>query len=157
MYYICAFDAHSRALHSVVVKEQIQNWTYIVAIGYSGGGNFDEFCGKFQWDRNSDGFIGQYSTMFHDPDQWDRRYQYGETEESEIQIDESDRTVIQKLVSQIWNELIHINESDNVRLIRGAIFDKLNTDHNTMSSNWDADVVDWVSNELWGLNYRFDW
>ena len=57
----------------------------------------------------------------------------------------------------MWDELIYRNEKDNVALIRSALVDMLNSDQNIMSSDWDADVVDWVSNELWGLNYRFDW
>ena len=157
MYFICALDADNQALHTVVLKEQLQNWTYIVAIGYSGGGSFDEFCGKFQWDRFSDSFIGHYSSLYHDPDQWDMYYHGGETEVSEVQINEWDRSVIQWMVAQLWDELIYMNESDDIRLIRPQLFELLNTDLCILSAGWDVDVVDWVSNELWGLNYRFDW
>lgn len=157
MYFVLSVEVECKRLHTAVVKEIAGPWTYIMAIGYSGGGNFDEFCGKFQWNSEADGFIGKFSNLYHDPDYWSQQIKGGKIEESEIPIDESDRLVIQKMVAQMWDELIYRNEKDNVALIRSALVDMLNSDQNIMSSDWDADVVDWVSNELWGLNYRFDW
>lgn len=157
LYFVSSIEGDRDRLHTAVLKEITGPWTYILAVGYSGGGAFDEFCGKFKWDSETDGFIGLFSNMYHDPDQWDHQYHYGETLESEIQIDESDRTAIQRMVAQLWDELIYMNETEDIRLIRPQLLERINTYQCIISAEWDADVVDWVSNELWGLNYRFDW
>ena len=64
MYYIRKLDENrssiSNSLHTVIVKKTINNYVYISAIGYGGGGVFEEFCGKFIYDDDKEGFIGLF-------------------------------------------------------------------------------------------------
>ena len=45
--------------HTIIIKKEIKEFTYIVAIGYAGGQAYGEFYGKF-W-SNSDDVNGLYS------------------------------------------------------------------------------------------------
>jgi hypothetical protein len=156
MFFIVAHDETNNGLHSVIVKELVGPNVYISGIGYSGGGSYDEFCGKFQWDPESDGYMGLFSKYYHDPDCWDFQIESSEVIECETKIDQSDRLVIEKMKDQIWTELIYIDQDGN-RSFCDSFLTKLNSENTFYSADWDPDVVDWVSNHIWGLNYRFDW
>jgi hypothetical protein len=156
MFFLVAHANTNNRLHSIIVKEHYGPIVYISGIGYSGGGCYDEFCGKFQWDFESDEYLGLYSKNYHDPDYWDSQLERSIVIECEIKIDQSDRLIIEKMKDQIWTELIYSDEDGN-RNFYDSFLSKLNSENTFNSADWDSNTVDWVSNHIWGLNYRFDW
>lgn len=69
MYYLRKFNNHNNKLHTIIVKSNSANWTYIIAFGYGGGGSNEEFCGKFTYSEIEDKTVGYYSNQI-DPDDW---------------------------------------------------------------------------------------
>lgn len=163
MIYLHNYIDNPERLHTIINKLEINGWTYISAIGYGGGGVFEEFCGKFKWSDEKEATIGCFS-LYHDPDEWEN-----EVDEDEVAndicvpIEEEDRLIIQAMVSSIWDEYISYDEENEVRLINNNYVNKLMEQSGEMSQgyywsdDWDLDTVDWVSNKFWGLSLSFDW
>ncbi len=157
MYFIVRHSPKTTILHTVIVKTTIEEVTYITAIGYSGAGVFDEFCGKFHWDAKSHSFSGQFSRLFHDPDLWEYSNSSETTVDSVVLLNDFDKSIIRSHTQVIWEQLIQVSDDSEDRLIRNHLLDEFKTNDYVESADWDPDVVDWVSNHIWGLNYRFDW
>ena len=146
----------SNSLHTVIVKKTINNYVYISAIGYGGGGVFEEFCGKFIYDDDKEGFIGLFS-LYHDPEEWEKNSFESEiiNEPFEL-ISDGDKAIINQITDEIWNEYLIYDEDSETRIIRENYINKM-TDEITNSDDWDTDVVDLVSNSFWWLTLSFDW
>lgn len=157
MFFISARNEVDNQLHTAIVKQLIDDWIVITAIGYSGGGQFDEFCGAFKWDNETYDYIGYFSRLYHDPDFWENYFSNGITTEGEYPISDSIKEAINTNSKFLWSRLIQFDCDTNNRVIRDEQLVKLKLDLSTQSSDWDADIVDWVSNKIWGLNFRFDW
>ena len=160
MYYIRKLDENmssiSNSLHTVIVKKTINNYVYISAIGYGGGGVFEEFCGKFIYDDDKEGFIGLFS-LYHDPEEWEKNSFESEiiNEPFEL-ISDGDKAIINQMTDEIWNEYLIYDEHSETRIIRENYIIKM-TDEIVNSDDWDTDVVDLVSNSFWWLTLSFDW
>ena len=160
MYYIRKLDENmssiSNSLHTVIVKKTINNYVYISAIGYGGGGVFEEFCGKFIYDDDKEGFIGLFS-LYHDPEEWEKNSFESEiiNEPFEL-ISDGDKAIINQMTDEIWNEYLIYDEDSETRIIRENYIIKM-TDEIVNSDDWDTDVVDLVSNSFWWLTLSFDW
>lgn len=163
MLYISNYPGNPERLHTIVNKLEINGWCYISAIGYGGGGVFEEFCGKFKWPEESSTQIGYFS-IYHDPDEWEKEVVEDEiVNELFMPIEKEDKLIIQSMVNTIWEEYISYDEENEVRLINNNYIDKLMEEGGEMpqghywSDDWDPDTVDWVSNKFWGLSLTFDW
>jgi len=157
MFFVSARNEVDNQLHTAIVKQLIDDWTVITAIGYSGGGQFDEFCGAFKWDDETMDFFGYFSKLYHDPDLWENHFSNGNTIEGEYPISNSIKETINNSSNFIWSGLIQYDSDSNIRVIRDQHLVQLTKNLSAQSSDWDADIVDWVSNKIWGLNFRFDW
>ncbi len=157
MYFIVRQRGNLRLLHTIILKTIIQDITYITDLGYSGAGVFDEFCGKFHWDSKNHSFDGPFSRLFHDPDLWEYSQINGVSAETLIPINDFDKSIINSHLEVIWDHLIQVTEDGEDKLIRSHLIDEFKENDYIQSPDWDPDVVDWVSNHIWGLNYRFDW
>ena len=160
MYYISRFDpsetGKKNILQNIVLKKKYGDITYISSIGYGGGGVFEEFCGKFFWDEEEEVLVG-YFTSQHDPDEWETKtFEDEEVDQPYESISEDDRDIISQMTQEIWNNFIIFDENTETRLIKDEIVNELDNDL-THSDDWDVDVVDFVSNNFWGLTLRFDW
>ena len=49
--YLNKIGGHSN-FHTIILKKYIEEDTYIMALGYAGGGVYDEFFGKFRTDSD---------------------------------------------------------------------------------------------------------
>jgi hypothetical protein len=157
VYFIVRQRGNLRLLHTIILKTIIQDITYITDLGYSGAGVFDEFCGKFHWDSKNHSFDGPFSRLFHDPDLWEYSQINGVSAETLIPINDFDKSIINSHLEVIWDHLIQVTEDGEDKLIRSHLIDEFKENDYIQSPDWDPDVVDWVSNHIWGLNYRFDW
>ena len=157
MYYIAKFyQQESNRLHSIVTKKVVGETTYVSAIGYGGGGVFEEFCGKFYWDEAEEGLVGLFSS-FHDPDEWENRsFEYDIIDEPFELISENDKKIINQMTEEIWDKYLKYDEESGVRYIRHDFLEKMEGDY-LFSKDWDIDVVDLISNNFWGLSLTFDW
>jgi hypothetical protein len=143
-------------LHTIILKEQHDEFTYICAIGYGGGGVFEEFCGKFYWDDNDEGLRG-FCASYHDPDEWEKEVFENEVLNEDIVLIKNDeRQIIRQMVEKIWNEYLLYDENTDTRLVRDTYLPKSKQDL-YLSDNWDAETVDFVSNNHWGLLLQFDY
>ena len=117
---------------------------------------FEEFCGKFFWDEEEEGLVG-YFTSQHDPDEWETKtFEDEEIDQPYQSLSQLDRDIISQMTQEIWEKFIIFNENTETRLINDEIIKKMN-DNLTTSDDWDTDVVDFVSNNFWGLSLRFEW
>ena len=144
-------------LHSAVLREVHHGWVFVVAVGYGGGGVFEEFCGKFKWSDEKEGMEGFHSA-FHDPDEWETEVLEADVVSRPFSaIDEPDKAVIQSMVQVLWERLIRYDEASDTRFLRAEHVEATERDGYSASEDWDEDVVAWVSNQFWGLTLTFDW
>ena len=152
-YYLTG-TGEANKLHTAVLKRVHDNQVFIVAMGYGGGGVFEEFCGKFHWSDEKDGMAGVYA-LFHDPDEWENEVFESEVTDHFSAIEKSDKSVIEEMVQDLWDKYVHYDEESDTRLLRDP-FAKAQEGY-LASEDWDEDVVGWVSNNFWGLSLSFDW
>lgn len=141
-------------LHTAVLKQVHDNQVFIIAVGYGGGGVFEEFCGKFHWSDEKDGMVGVYA-LFHDPDEWENEVFESEVIDHFSSIEKFDKSVIEEMVKDLWNKYIEYDEDSDTRLLRNSFADA--QEGYIASEDWDEDVVGWVSYNFWGLSLSFDW
>lgn len=154
MFYITT--AEKNLLHTIILKEQHDEFTYICAIGYGGGGVFEEFCGKFYWDDDLEGMKG-FCAYYHDPDEWEKEVFENEVlNEESILIEKADRLIVREMVEKIWNEYLLYDEDTDTRLVREKYLPKPNQDV-YLSDDWDPETVDLISTYHWGLLLQFDY
>ena len=140
-------------LNTFIITEKHNDCTYICAIGYAGGGTFEEFCGKFYWDDAADGIVG-YCSVVHDPDGWERKICKQEIlDNTSRPIEDADKGIIDNLVKQIWEEYLIYDSASETRLICDKYIPKSKI---YKSKDWFPDVVDLISNYHWGLWEKFD-
>ncbi|MEY3965289.1 MAG: hypothetical protein RL263_458 [Bacteroidota bacterium] len=154
MYYIK--QRSEKELHTIILKSVSEETTYIIAIGYGGGGVFEEFCGKFYYDEKQDGVVGYFS-FYHQPDEW-------ENQSSELEIIDmpyepildNDREILDQMLFDLYDQFIAYNEESEVYTLNDACFGIFEGD-TAFSDDWDPEIVDFVSNKFWGLSMTFDW
>ena len=143
-------------LHTAIVKKVINEITYIVAIGYGGGGVFEEFCGKF-WYRQEDEMVEGLFSCYHNPDEWEKRtLELDILEEPYMMIDHLEKAIIQGLVDELWETYIFYNEESDEYLISNKMINNFEEGVN-VSADWDDQIVDFVSCNFWGLSLSFAW
>jgi|TARA_B110000211_G_C14028161_1_gene530821 hypothetical protein len=157
MIYLHNFTNQNEKLHTIINKEEIKEWTYIIAIGYGGGGVFEEFCGKFKYCDKAENNIGMFS-RFHNPDEWECEVQGDKIiNDPWIIIEDADKIIINSMSETIWADFIKYDEDEETRFINKNVLKQLSVNGTYLSDDWDADIVDWVSNKFWGLSLTFDW
>jgi hypothetical protein len=157
MIYICTQKAKEQKLHTVINKIKIEDTTFICAIGYGGGGVYEEFCGSFKWDDEEEALVGNFS-RYHNPDEWELKSIETEIEDDVIiKIPKKEKEIIFQLASEIWDNYIYFDETSEQMFLKPGLEKKLKDGETYISDDWDVDVVDFVSNNLWGLTLRFDW
>ena len=152
-YYLTG-TGEANKLHSAVLKRVHEDFVFIVAVGYGGGGVFEEFCGKFHWSDEKDGMVGVFAP-FHDPDEWEMEAIEGDVIDKPSAIEKSDKAVIQEMVRDLWGTYVRYDEETDIRFLADAFAEA--QEGYLASEDWDEDVVGWVSNDLWGLSLSFDW
>jgi hypothetical protein len=157
MIYLTSFP-NTDSLHTIINKKTSEGWTYIVAIGYGGGGVHEHFSGKFRYDEELDDYVG-FRDDHSDPEQWNYEIQGTEKSMTETPLTEADAAIISEMVSEIW-EHVHYADEDQLEIKIKDEFTKTteNDCYLHQSEDWDDDVVNWISSEAgWGLTIKFDW
>jgi len=154
MYYLK--QKSEKELHTIILKSVFEETTYIIAIGYGGGGVFEEFCGKFFYDEKQDGIEGYFS-FYHQPGEWENHsFELEIIDEPYEPILDEDRKMLDQMLFDLYNQFISYNEEKDVFLIKDALVGVFVGD-TAFSDDWDSEIVDFVSNKFWGLSMTFDW
>ncbi len=146
---------HSNKLHTIVFKNTNVDWTFIVAIGYSGGGTFSEFTGKFRIndEEKSEGFYSNSLGL----DYWDFQYSE-ETGSSELfeEISADDLKDLYELVKLMF-KYVKINKDSHYQLKQNIDieFEKQNDEIFYESSQWSNKFNSLIS-QLWEITLRFE-
>jgi hypothetical protein len=149
--YVAAREGGS--LHTAVAKTFIGNDYYIVAVGYSGGGTYSHFCCKI-WSDNESPYKGHYAYV-QDPDEWEGEISDFEFVEGVKNVEPEDKIVIDGIVRELYLKFIDVSDDGDEYSIRPGVVDQM-VDGIYMTENWTSDGVDFVSNNGWGLSYRFE-
>ncbi len=139
MYYIK--QRSEKELHTIILKSVVNEVSYIIAIGYGGGGVFEEFCGNF----------------YHQPDEWENQsLELKIIDEPYEPILDNDREIIDQMLFDLYDQFISYNEESEAYTLNDACFGIFEGD-TAFSDDWDPEIVDFVSNKFWGLSMTFDW
>lgn len=155
MLYLQKFNTEDNLLHTIIKKVQLENWELVLALGYGGGQVFEEFCGKFKYDEESNLLTGSYSKCC-DAFEWEFKILDKDVIEQPYEIiDDNDRLTISKMVEEIFT-IVEWNEELNQYIIQDSFLSEFNGEV-FYSSDWNIDYIDLISNYHWGLTLRFDY
>jgi hypothetical protein len=97
-------------------------------------------------------------SRFHNPDEWECEVQGDKIiNDPWIIIEDADKIIINSMSETIWADFIKYDEDEETRFINKNVLKQLSVNGTYLSDDWDADIVDWVSNKFWGLSLTFDW
>ena len=153
MYYIKCFRDNPKSLHTFILMKKMNNWTYIVAIGYGGGGAFEEFCCKVKLNDNNE-LEGHYSLIYN-PDEWEFSITNSISENEYSDINSEDKFIIEGMNTEVWNDYIFWDEDENDHRINTKYAIKLKSNHYFTSIDWTNSPVDIISRSFWGLSLTF--
>ena len=153
MFYLKCYRQNTSSLHTIIGKKSIDNWTYIVAVGYGGGGAFEEFCGKFRASEK-DKVEGFYSLIYN-PDEWEYLVSNSIAGNEYSDIDVEDKTIIEEMNADIWENYVFWDDNQNDYQINKKHSARLKTMGYFTSLDWDNLFLDFISRDCWGLSLTF--
>ena len=155
--------------HTIILKKYIEKETYIMALGYAGGGVYEEFFGKFIVE--GDGIeIGKFSDSIG-PYDWKNQVKisYEDWEEkvdiNELwtELDDSESKVRDTMFSELQDFIYYGEEAENLDSslpIMKENFDSSLTyesDGVYVNKEWELDWMHITQNpNIWYLSLRFD-
>ena len=155
--------------HTIILKKYIEKETYIMALGYAGGGVYEEFFGKFIVE--GDGIeIGKFSDSIG-PYDWKNQVKisYEDWEEkvdiNELwtELDDSESKVRDTMFSELQDFIYYGEEAENLDSslpILKENFDSSLTyesDGVYVNKEWELDWMHITQNpNIWYLSLRFD-
>lgn len=155
--------------HTIILKKYIEKETYIMALGYAGGGVYEEFFGKFIVE--GDGIeIGKFSDSIG-PYDWKNQVKisYEDWEEkvdiNELwtELDDSESKVRDTMFSELQDFIYYGEEAENLDSslpILKENFDSSLTyesDGVYVNEEWELDWMHITQNpNIWYLSLRFD-
>lgn len=146
-----------KTLHTMVLKNTIREWTFIIAVGYAGGQTYSEFSGKFKM-NDEDMTEGYYSNSLG-IDYWEFRYS-DETGSDEIynEMNQEDAKNLYRMVEAMKEYLID-DELDAYSIKQNLPIEFNSDDADNMvfyqSKNWSAEFIK-LASRLWEISLRFD-
>ena len=155
--------------HTIILKKYIEKETYIMALGYAGGGVYEEFFGKFIVE--GDGIeIGKFSDSIG-PYDWKNQVKisYEDWEEKvEInelwtELDDSESKVRDTMFSELQDFIYYGEEAENLDsslpILKENFDSGLNyeSDGVYVNEKWELDWMHITQNpNIWYLSLRFD-
>jgi hypothetical protein len=163
-------DNHS--FHTIILKRQIINFTYFTALGYAGGGEFEEFFAKL---KNVNGQISGIFSRSNGSGEWEEKFtrlEFNQDEEwfdSEIEdlyeFFDSEEEIIQKELMEEIRKYILFGYDDEtgedfeypeIKDIDMTVFnefeDNVSSYHN---KDWDNSFLEITNSNIWSLSIRF--
>ena len=174
-----------KSFHTIIIKKKIKEFTYLAAIGYAGGGVYEEFFGKLKYDQvstdksiPSTGIIGVWTDSLGS-DEWREKINdviiNDDSERFEAQIEdlyefmEVDDANIQIMLSEEIRNFIYVwyDEETSTEyetpLIKEIDFSALDfleyeepsTGYIISNEDWDNDFMEITSSNIWRLSHHF--
>jgi hypothetical protein len=159
--------------HTLITKKQINNYTYMVAIGYAGGGVFEEFYAKLNYDAEelltgkcsrSVG-SGEFETLiksvkFNKNNKWfdvdiEDCYEWMDAKEGKIQKDLIDE--VRKYIYFGYDE--ESGTEFEIPVIKSFDLTKFKTFENNIgkyhNDSWNEEFLELTNSDLWNLSTHF--
>ena len=161
-----------KTLHTIIIKKEIKEFTYIAAIGYAGGQVYGEFYGKF-WSNSGD-VNGLYSWSTGSG-LWDHKLTAlkfnsdsklfdTETEYLEEFMDSEDEKIQWDLIKE-YSKYIYFGYDEETEMeyeypeakpIDTSIFTEFDdAPGKYCSDNWGDEWLEITNSDIWGLSLRF--
>jgi hypothetical protein len=163
--------AETDILHTIIIKLLINNYTYILAQGYSGGQTYAEFYGKFLTDSNTNHILNGFYSDAIGSGEWEHKLLSLEFDNNQKQFKVESEGIFdfmssedEKIQMQLCEELNkYINQSDDfyeetikLKPIDSRDFKSFNDNPNAFYNNhWDDTILEITLTQIWPLSLRF--
>ena len=159
--------------HTIILKKYVEEDTYIMALGYAGGGVYDEFFGKFSADsdeaKDISWEVGKFSNSIGPYDwenqlkiiyeNWDEKV---EVTELWTELDKSESEVRDSMFSEMEMFILYGEEAEKLKSDVPILKDDFDSSLNYESSgvyvneHWEIDGLHITQYEkVWNLSLRF--
>ena len=154
--------------HTLILKKIFQNKTYIMALGYAGGGVYEEFFGQF-FTIEKYICIAKVSNSIG-PYQWEKsiRISYDDTGEcvtnfNELyeDLDENDQKISDIIFSKLEEFILYGEKSEEIQsefpVLKENSFSNLSSEISGVFTNedWDEDFMYITQESFWPLSLKF--
>jgi len=174
-----------KSFHTIIIKKKINEFTYVAALGYAGGGVYEEFFGKLKYeqvttdpDKASVGIVGFWTDSLGS-DEWQEKINdvlvNEESEIFEAQVDDlydfmdSNDAKIQFMMSEEIKKFIYVwydEETDteyeipalkDINFSVQGLLENDETDSGYIYNNedWDTDFMEITSTSIWRISHHF--
>lgn len=163
------------SFHTIIIKKEINDYTYIAAVGYAGGQVYEEFYGKFSMGSEESDFITGMYSWSTGSGLWDNKLISlkfnnesekfdSETEDFQEFMDSEDEKIQWNFISEIGNYIKYGYDEETdmeidypeVKDIDKSIFTEYeDSPGQYRTSNWDDQCLEITCSNIWGLSLRF--
>jgi hypothetical protein len=160
------------SLHTLILKKKVENYVFLVSIGYGGGRTFGEFFSKLRYD-NQNGIIGLFSYSCGS-EEWEKKIlsvKYDKMKEKlNVQkedlfelMDIIDKRVQNEMLKEIknivyWGYDVETNEEYDDPILKNIEFSKFknlsNSDH-YVNEEWNDEFLEITNTDVWLQSIRF--
>lgn len=164
-----------KSFHTLIIKKEINDYTYVAAIGYAGGRVYEEFYGKFSIRSEDSDFISGLYSWSTGSGLWDNKLSSlnfnkeserfdSETEDFQEFMDSEDEKIqwnfideISKYIKYGYDEETETEyEHPEVKNLDKSIFTKYDDSPGQYrTSNWGDKCLEITCSNIWGLSLRF--
>ena len=172
-----------KTFNAIIITKKIKEYTYLAALGYAGGGVFEEFFGKLKYDQvttdpdvASVGIVGFWTDSLGS-DEWQEKIndvlvnQESETFEAQVEdlydfMDPDDANTQMQMAEEI-KKFIYVwydEETDTeyeTPVLKDIDFSKLLENNETGSGpvytneEWEYDFMEITTTSIWRLSHHF--
>ena len=161
------------SFHTLIIKKSVGEYTLFCSLGYSGGGTFDEFYGKFKY-NNQNVITGFYSNSLGSGeweekitsvkfDSIDQRFKVQKEDLFEL-MDTNDNKIQHELLEEINNYLFwgydeETEEEYDEPILKDIdlnMLRKLPNSNQFKNVNWNDSLLELTNSDLWNLSLRFN-
>ena len=160
------------SFHTLIIKKSVGEYTFLISLGYSGGGTFDEFYGKFKYtDQNV--ITGFYSNSLGSGeweekitsvkfDSTDQRFNVQKEDLFEL-MDTNDNKIQFELLEEInkylyWGYDEETEEEYDDPILKDIdfnMFRKLPNSNQYKNVKWNDNLLELTNSDLWNLSFHF--
>ena len=160
------------SFHTLIIKKSVGEYTFFCSLGYSGGGTFDEFYGKFKY-NNQNVITGFYSNSLGSGeweekitsvkfDSIDQRFKVQKEDLFEL-MDTNDNKIQNQILEEIsefvyWGydeETDHEYDDPVLKEIDFNTLKKINNINQFKSDGWNDDFLEITNSKIWTLSFHF--
>jgi len=172
-----------KSFHTIILMKKIKEFTYVAALGYAGGGVYEEFFGKLKYDQvttdpdvASVGIVGFWTDSLGS-DEWQEKIndvlvnEESEIFEAQVEdlydfMDPSDASV-QMMMAEEIKKFIYVwydEETDTeyeTPVLKDIDFSELLENNETGSGlvytneDWEYDFMEITTTSIWRLSHHF--